>query len=110
MSVTVFMKAIFRGCRHYVVSQAEDGVWLQPYDQNAARIHVATDHGDLMLNRACRNRSLRISGWPHLSAESRDSTPTDAEWRQEIALTTATSGRRIVCRGLREVATCANGP
>ena len=44
------MKAIFRGCRHGVVSQAEDGVWLQPYDQNAARIHVATDHRDLILD------------------------------------------------------------
>ena len=44
------MKAIFRGRRHYVVSRAHDGVWLQPCDGRAERIHVTTQDADLIVD------------------------------------------------------------
>lgn len=47
---TGFMKAIFRGRRHYVVSQTDDGVWLQPFDGNGERRHVGKHDPDLIVD------------------------------------------------------------
>lgn len=44
------LTAIFRGRRHYVMSQTQHGVWLQPFDQDKARIHVAVTDPDVIVN------------------------------------------------------------
>lgn len=52
------MRAIFRGRRHYVVSQTADGVWLEPFDRQAERIYVATHDPDLIVDAQPEDLSL----------------------------------------------------